>query len=357
MKKHLLIIPILLTSMLIGCSQSEDTTTFSQAEDGTITVCGGTMKLGQYKGISLEKKIRQATDEEVESEAIDYLDSIIGDVEITNRGVEYNDTVTLSFTMTCGYDSDTVTDTIVIGDAVYGSDFDAALIGIYPNESCDFAITYPDDYEDADYAGKTYMFSSVIVETILGTYDGDITDDLIKEHLGYDTKEEFYDQIRITLNNNYEATAEDDLYTLAYQIIQDDSTFYTYSNTLWQENYDEITANYAAYMDFFGCTDITDIYDLFDVDEETIRDAALKNLYNYMITNAIANIEGITASEEEITQLEAEYMESTGCETKEELFKTYKEELFPYWVIADKVSTFIIENANISESTYESDTF
>ena len=332
---------------IIGCGK-EDLKTFSVTEDGIITVAGGTMKLGDYTGITLTKQVQQATEEEVEAEAKDYFYDYMDPIEITDRGISNGDTVTLSFTMACGYDqTDYEDETIVIGENPFGSDFDEKLFNTQKGEVLTFSVTYPSDYEESSYAGKTYSFSNVVIQKIEAEYAGEITDALVKEYFDINTKEEFYNEIRSALNSNYELIATDNLYADAYQTIQENSEFFSYSKTLWTENYNEIVSNYSSYMSFFGCDNIEDVYSLFGVSDETIKTAATSNLYNYMITNAIANIEGITASKEEIDKLETEYMDAYGYETKEELFSAFKEELFSYWVIADKVSQYIIENAKI----------
>lgn len=121
------------------------------------------VSLGQYEGITVRVT---PTDEEIDERIQQVLKTYAEKTEVTDRTVEEGDTVTVDYT---GYmDGETFaggsgTDrTLVVGSNTFLEDFENGLIGASTGEEFEIDAVFPEDYFNADYAGKPATFKVTV---------------------------------------------------------------------------------------------------------------------------------------------------------------------------------------------------
>lgn len=120
------------------------------------------VKLGQYKGIEVEKENTEVTDEEVEKKVDEERNKNARTVDVTDRPVQNGDIIKLDFDGSVdgvpfeGGKADNYTLTIGSGSFIPG--FEEQLIGMNIGEEKDVNVKFPEDYHAEDLKGKDAVF-------------------------------------------------------------------------------------------------------------------------------------------------------------------------------------------------------
>jgi trigger factor len=152
--------------------------------------------LGDLKGISVERPVYQVTDEDV-TQQIDSLRNEHARLEkVEGRGVQPEDVIIAEMKVTVeGEEPPTEPRRTLIrlGDNIPG--FDDAVMGQQVDEERSFKLTYPEDYQDAEKAGKTADFE-VRIASISRRVLPELTDEWVKGAMPFQTVEELKDAVR-----------------------------------------------------------------------------------------------------------------------------------------------------------------
>ena len=119
------------------------------------------IKITQYKGIEIdevEKKAKEVTDDDVDSFIKSMQESHAEVTEITDRAVEDGDTVSINFVGKMNgeeFEGGSAEDySLTIGSGVFIEGFEDSVIGHKAGETYDWNRKFPDDYGNAEMAGK-----------------------------------------------------------------------------------------------------------------------------------------------------------------------------------------------------------
>ena len=133
----------------------------------------GKVKLGKYKGIDLSIDKVEVTDEEVDAQVNSILASNPNSQDITDRAVENGDIANIDYEgkkdgvafdggTAKGYD-------LHIGSGSFIPGFEDGVVGMKIGETKDIKLTFPEDYQSTELAGKEVIFTvkvnSIKVET------------------------------------------------------------------------------------------------------------------------------------------------------------------------------------------------
>jgi trigger factor len=152
--------------------------------------------LGDLKGISVERPVYQVTDEDVNQQ----IDSLRGEharlEKVEGRGVEPEDVIIAEMKVTVEGEeppAEPRRTLIRLGDNIPG--FDEAVLGQQVDEERTFKLTYPEDYQDPEKAGKTADFE-VKIASISRRVLPELTDEWVKGAMPFQTVEELKDTVR-----------------------------------------------------------------------------------------------------------------------------------------------------------------
>ena len=142
--------------------------------------------LPEYKGVSIKKSDIEYTDEEVQSDIDDQLNQHTEMSTDTDKKIEDGDKINLDYVGTIdgvefeGGNSNGQGSDLTIGSGTFIDDFEQQLIGSGVGDNVTVNVTFPDDYQSEDLAGKDAQFDC----TINGIYVApEFTDDFVKEYL------------------------------------------------------------------------------------------------------------------------------------------------------------------------------
>ena len=188
-------------------------------EDGKDVVFKATVvprpevKLGDYKGLKIEKKVDDVTDEDVQKQIdglADHQSKMVDAPE--DAAVEKGDFTTLDFkgevdgvAFAGGEGKDYP---LEIGSGNFIPGFEDQLVGVHAGEEKDVNVTFPEDYQSKDLAGKAAVFHCKI-NSIKRKELPEINDEFAKSVSKFDTLDALKADIRAHLERNAERKADD----------------------------------------------------------------------------------------------------------------------------------------------------
>ncbi len=266
--------------------------------------------LGEYKGLTAYKAPVEIGDEEVsrELESVQRRNSRILTVD---RGAKDGDTVTIDFD---GYRDGKrfqggkgENHDLVLGSGSFVPGFEEQLIGAKAGEERELNITFPEDYTP-ELAGADVVFK-VKVHEVQETQLPELDDEFAKDVSEYDTLEEYKESIRRELAEAREKSVENgfraDLIRKAVSNMTadiPDAMVNSRVNAMLEDVARRCRAQGMSLQQYLG---------MMGLDEQSyrrfIRPSALSDIQAELLLEKVAEVEGLTASEEEI---EAEYASS-----------------------------------------------
>ncbi len=309
--------------------------------------------LGQYKGIKVEKSDLDVTEEEITAEIDRERDKNARTVEITDRTVQDGDIATIDFegfmdgeAFEGGKGSDYP---LTIGSHAFIPGFEEALIGAGLDEEMDVNVTFPEDYQAEELAGKPAVFKCTVKrlqEKQLPELDDDFVGEISEES---DTVEEYKEEIRKKLEGRKAeaarakkeeavvdaiiADAQMDIPqpmidTQQRQMVQD------YAQRLQYQG-----ISFEQYMQFTGMTRQQFM--------DQVKPQVMKRIQSRLILEAVAAAENITASEEEIEEELRKMSEAYKMDPEkvEEMLGEDGREQVSEDICVRKAVDFVVENA------------
>ncbi len=325
------------------------------------------VQLGAYTGNTLEATKREVTDADVE-------DSLNGAYsmnpymkDVTDRAVEDGDTVNIDYV---GVYADTKEAfqggtrqgaSLGIGSGRFIQGFESGLIGVNAGETVDLNLTFPEDYSNADLAGKDVIFTVTVNK--IQVADKEPSDEWVKS-LGLEGVETLEDY-RKSLREELEADAEEEykatLMNSAIEAAVDNATVDNVPKELYNRYYKmiyESVENYLQQMAIYGVQGTVDEYlsnlmqnnGISGTPDDYLSDIANQQSKRSMVIQAIANKEGIEVSEQEIddyirTDYDAYNSQFYG--TFEEFKETVDVEGYREALVTDKVAEFLMNNSTV----------
>ncbi|MDE7297403.1 MAG: hypothetical protein K2N94_01075 [Lachnospiraceae bacterium] len=280
----------------------------------------GSVKLGRYLDIAVEKVKYEVTDEQVQEEIDYFLWSNSELVEIEGRNtVEAGDIVNVDFTLYIkGEEIDSETGSNVeIGS--YSYDFEDGLIGVLRGE-CKTVETEIVDMYYSDYVGQTGTYV-VTVNMIQKREIPELTDELVAGNTGYSTVEEYRQGVYDGLLESAEQTAWSEQIRTLFEKIFENSEFTGLSDADKQSYVEGMISYYTAYANYFG-TDLEgfayangytydEFIDMLEEDAEFV-------VRRYLLLDAVAEAENLQVSDQEYADGLEDYASDNGYNSPEE---------------------------------------
>ena len=169
------------------------------------------VSLGKYKGVEVDKQVITVTDEEVDAEIRKEQEKNASKNEITDRPVKDGDEIVLDFEGFCdgvAFEGGKGTDyPLTIGSASFIPGFEEQLVGATIGEEMEVNVTFPENYQSDDLAGKDAMFKCTvkkITEKILPELDDEFADEVSE----FSTLAEYKDDVRKNILERKQRSAQ-----------------------------------------------------------------------------------------------------------------------------------------------------
>ena len=307
-------------------------------------------KLGEYKGLEIEKINVEVTDEDLDNAINEQLANNAKKEEVTDRGVGEKDIATIDFAGFIDgeqFEGGTATDyELDIANASMIDGFVEGIMGVKAGESVSLDLKFPDSYHNADVAGKPVRFD-ITVKKIQISVTPEYDDEFCKT-LGYDSKEEYEEELKKELFSQKTASAENERQNSVWAQIIETTEIKEYPKDLIDDYVNASKAELENYCQMFSMSaeEFLEMYSGVTLEEynELILLDAQDYVAEKIVIAAIAKKEGLEITKEEYTKGVSNYAveyETTVSEFEEYYGKeTIKDSLL--WV---KIINFVFENA------------
>lgn len=309
--------------------------------------------LGKYKGVKVDKFDLDVTDEEITAEIDQEREKNSRIVDVTDRAVKEGDIATIDFegfVDGVAFDGGKGEDyPLTIGSHAFIPGFEEELVGAKVGEKKDVNVTFPEDYQAAELAGKAAVFKCTVKklqEKQLPELDDDFVGEVSDES---DTVEEYKEEIKKKLSERKSASARNAKEEAVVEaIIADakmeipDAMLDTQQRQMVQDYAQRLQAqgiSMEQYMQFTGTTAAMLM--------EQVKPQALKRIQSRLVLEAVAAAENIQVSDEEYeeevkTMGEAYQMEPD--KVKELLGESGRKQVLDDLAVRKAVD-FVVENA------------
>lgn len=309
--------------------------------------------LGKYKGVKVDKIDVDVTEEEINAEIDREREKNSRTVDITDRAVQDGDIATIDFegfvdgvAFEGGKGEDYP---LTIGSHTFIPGFEEALTGAEIGRETDVNVTFPEDYQAAELAGKAAVFKCTVKklqEKQLPALDDDFVGEVSEES---DTVEQYKEEIKKKLADKKAADAKNAKEDAVIEaIIADaemdipDAMVETQQRQMLQDYAQRLQSqgiSMEQYMQFTGLTTAA----LMD----QVKPQALKRIQSRLVLEAVVAAEKMEATEEEFeaeakTMGEAYQMEAD--KVKELLGENGKKQVMED-ICIKKAVEFVVENA------------
>ena len=263
--------------------------------------------LGQYKGLEVEKEEVNVTDEQVQAE-LDRMVQNVASTETVERPAKMGDTANIDFE---GFDNGVPFEggkgdnfDLKLGSGQFVPGFEEQIVGMSAGEEKDIDITFPEDYHK-ELAGKAVVFHvklNKVTETMVPEQD----DEFAKDVSEFDTLDELKADIRAKALEKAQKQADSAFEQAAVDKAAENTTV-DMPKALVENELDIQMERFGYQLQMSGYS-MEQYAKMMGGDVSTMRNAfrpaAEKQAKISVTLEEIAEVEGITASDEDI---EAEF--------------------------------------------------
>lgn len=316
------------------------------------------VKLGEYKGVEVEKEVTAVTAEDVDARIETERQKVARAVEVTDRALEDGDTANLDY---CGtvdgvaFEGGTAEgQTLVIGSGSFIPGFEAQMIGMNVGEERDLSVKFPEEYHAENLKGKDAVFH-VKLNGITKEELPALDDDFAAEVSDFDTLAEYRANLEKTMQDSANAENDDRAKNDLLEKIAEASEV-DIPKAMVEDKLDDMMQEMSWNMQRQGYT-----MDMFlkmvgqtkEQMREMYREQATKNLKVELTIDAIIKAENIEATDEEVDKLVSDYAASIN-QTADQLKKAFGESQLSYFkhqACVNKAVELVWNAAKVSEKT------
>lgn len=262
--------------------------------------------LGKYKGIEVEKEDTTVTDEEIDAAIDRERENNARTISVEDRAVKDGDMTVIDFE---GFvDGETFEGgkgenyPLTIGSNTFIPGFEEQLIGAEIDREVDVNVTFPEDYQAAELAGKPAVFKCTVRE-IKEKELPELDDEFASEVSEFDTLAEYREDVKKNLTEKKEEEAKAAKEEKVIEAIIADAQMdipeamlETQQRSMADEFAQRIQMQGISIDQYFQFTGLTREAFL-----EQLKPQAEQRIKTRLVLEAVAKAENIEASEEEYT--------------------------------------------------------
>ncbi|MBR4036524.1 MAG: trigger factor [Oscillospiraceae bacterium] len=312
------------------------------------------VKLGQYKGLKVEKTTIPVSDELIEAELMNLQDRNARLVSVSDRPAQLDDTANIDFEGFAdgvafeggkgeGFD-------LLLGSGQFIPGFEEQIVGHNVGDEFDVEVTFPTEYHAEDLAGKPAVFKTKINELKVKELP-EIDDEFAKDVSEFDTLEELKANIKEVKGEEADRAAEMDMENkLVSQVVEGMEA--NIPEAMYETRVDDMVNDFANRLSQQGLSiDVYLQYTQMDMESfrKTFREQAEEQVKIRLALEAVVKAEDITASDEEY---EEELMKAATAYNfpLPELKKMIPVEEVKHDLAVQKAIDFIKANAEITNA-------
>lgn len=263
------------------------------------------IEIADYKGIKAAKKVQEITEEDIDKQIEMIRKKNARIVSVDDRAAQLDDEVIIDFE---GFFGDEAFEggkgedhPLRLGSGQFIPGFEDQIVGHNIGDEFDVVVTFPEDYQMTDYAGKEATFKTKL-KAISYEELPEINDDLVKDATEFDSVEEYRKDIREKLEesavNQAETSFENSIMNALIEKV--DSPI---PNCMFEQRIDALMRSFDQQLRQQGMDmNLYFQYTGMDADSfrDTYRERAESEVKLRLALEKIAELENIEVSEEEI---------------------------------------------------------
>jgi len=310
--------------------------------------------LGQYLGIEYYFiTATPVTEEQIDEWIFENMSQSGVVVQITDRAAEFGDTVIIDFE---GFHNGVPFERgsaegvdLQIGSNLFIPGFEEQIIGHYTGDEFDIHLTFPDDYFEPSLAGEDVVFRINLI-SINAQAVPELTDEMVQEHLGMDSVEEYRFMLREQMDAERISNAENEMRNQVWGAIVNNATVSTIPESEVELRIERALMRYYFYAMMYSI-EIEELFELFfgmtydEFVENNLRIEAINSVESDLVVRAIAVQEGISLSDEEFEEMVAQLVIDMNFENVEQFFEINSEHVVRISLLFEKVLEFVMERA------------
>lgn len=263
------------------------------------------IEISDYKGIKASKEVKEITEEDIEKQIETIRKKNARIVSVDDRAAKLDDEVLIDFE---GFFGDEAFEggkgedhPLRLGSGQFIPGFEDQVVGHNIDDEFDINVTFPEDYQMADYAGKEAVFKCKL-KGISYEELPEINDELVKDATEFDTVAEYKDDIKSKLEESAVRQAEAGFENAIMNALIEkvDSPI---PNCMYEQRIDALMRSFEQQLQQQGM-DIKLYFQYTGMDaesfRETYRDRAVGEVKLRLALEKIAELEKIEVSEEDI---------------------------------------------------------
>lgn len=291
--------------------------------------------LGDYKGIRVEKKEYPVTDEDVDKELENMRNANARMVAVEGRPAKKDDMVIIDYKGFVGeeqFEGGTAENQpLVLGSGHFIEGFEDQLIGAKAGDSVEVKVTFPEDYHAEHLAGKEAVFK-VDVKEIKEKELPDLDDEFAKDVSEFETLEDLKKDIRKKLEERAAHRAkhetEDEVIKKVTELSEIDIP-----EVMIEKQIDSMVRDFELQLMYQGLK-LEGYLDYYNKSMEEfrdgLRDEATERVRTQLTLEKVSQVEGVTASEEELDKELEEMAKRYKMEDIEKFRKSMGEDELNY---------------------------
>ena len=277
------------------------------------------VKLGKYKGVKIEKVSTEVTDADVDAEIEKERRANSRTIVVEDRPVKDGDITVINFE---GFVDGVAFEggkgenyPLTIGSGQFIPGFEEQLIGAKIGEDVEVNVTFPEDYQAEDLAGKAAVFKCKVNE-IKETELPEADDEFASEVSDFDTIAEWKEDLMKSLTEKKAASAKEEKENKALEAAVENAEM-VIPDAMAEFECEQMINDYAMRLSQQGLS--IDQYLMFtgmDMDglKAQMKPQAIKTIKSRLVLEAIVNEEKLEANDEEIDAEIAKMAEMYGME-------------------------------------------
>ena len=262
--------------------------------------------LGEYKGVEVEAQDTTVTDEDVQAELLNVQKQNSRMIPVEDRAAKMDDEVTIDFE---GFIDDVPFEggkgenyQLTLGSHSFIDTFEDQIVGKNIGEEFDVNVTFPENYQAEDLAGKPAVFKCKL-NGIKETELPEIDDDFASDVSDFDSLDEYKEDLKKTLEVKKQDAAKREKESLVVDKIIENATIdipdpmvATQKEQMLNEFAQQISYQGISIDQYFQFTGMTKEQFM-----ETAEPEALRRIKSRLVLEAVAKAENIEVTEEEVT--------------------------------------------------------
>lgn len=310
------------------------------------------VELGLYKGVKVDKIDVTVSDDEVNAEIDKERERSARTVSVTDRPVKDGDQTVIDFE---GFQDGEAFDggkgenyPLTIGSGTFIPGFEEQLIGKNVGDEVEVNVTFPENYQAENLAGKPALFK-VQIKEIKEKQLPDLDDEFAAEVSEFDTLDEYKADVKAKVQERKEKEAKDtrenavvDAVVADAKMLIPDAMLETQQRQMVDEFAQRLQSQGLSVEQYFQFTGLNH-----DKLMEQVKPQAEQKIKARLVLEAIVKAENITATDEDFDNEIARMAEAYKMEADKvkEMFGEEGKKQIMEDICVNKAVEFIVENA------------